>query len=462
MKHTPGTMRGRIGRRSIALIATAAAAALAFTGCSASNTSGSSNADLKGQTISYWLWDTNQQPAYQQCAADFTKKTGINVKISQYGWADYWTKLTTGFASGTAPDTFADHLNYFLQFEGQGQLLDITKQVKSANIDLAQYQPGLADLWVKDGKRYGLPKDFDTVGVFYNEDMIKAAGYTDAQMKTLEWNTNDGGSYEKLLAKLTIDKNGVHGDQPGFDKNNVAVYGLGLSSAAVDAVGQQGWAPYALSNDWNYGNKTPGTTKFNYGDSKFTGALTWWRSLIQKGYMEPLPQALSETDPSTGYLGGKYAMVTDGDWMNTTYLGQDKVPTKVAPTPVGPSGKRASVFNGLSDGIWSGTKHADAAFQWVKYLGSSDCQDVVASKAVVFPAIKTATAKAVEQFKAKGWDVSGFTVQVDDKTTKLLPIADHWSDVQSIMTAALQSYLSGKGTVDDIVKAGDQVNALYK
>ena len=44
------------------------------------------------------------------------------------------------------------------------------------NVD--QYQPGLADLWVgQDGKRYGLPKDFDTVALFYNKKMVDDGGY---------------------------------------------------------------------------------------------------------------------------------------------------------------------------------------------------------------------------------------------------------------------------------------------
>lgn len=455
MTHTPSRPR----RRWPAALAIVAAAIVALAGCSSNSNNGG---DSKGQTITYWLWDTNQQPAYQQCASDFQAKTGITVKISQYAWADYWTKLTTGFASGTAPDTFADHLSYYPQFVSQGQLLDITSRVTADNIDLTQYQDGLADLWVKDGKRYGLPKDFDTVGYFYNDGMLAKAGLTEADMTTLTWNTSDGGSFEKAVAALTVDKNGVHGNQPGFDKNNVAVYGLAMSVNGLDAAGQTAWSVYALSNGWYYGDKTPWTTSWNYGDPAFMGALSFYKSLIDKGYMESVSQSLSESDPSTGYLAGKFAIVTDGDWMNTTYLGQTAVPTKVAPTAIGPSGKRASLFNGLSDGVWSGSKHQEAAYQWIKYTGSTACQDVVAGKAVVFPAIKSSTDKAIAQFKAKGWDISGFTTQVSDGTTKLLPIADHWSDIQAQIQPLVQGYLQGKASQADFTAANKKVNDQFK
>ena len=55
--------------------------------------------------VKYMLWDSNQLPAYQQCAADFQKANpGTTIKITQAGWDDYWTAISTGFVSvaGTA------------------------------------------------------------------------------------------------------------------------------------------------------------------------------------------------------------------------------------------------------------------------------------------------------------------------------------------------------------------------
>ena len=445
--------------RAVAIVAAAVAIPIVLTGCGGSGDGSASGSD----GITYWLWDSNQQPAYQQCADAFTADTGIPVKIEQYGWADYWQGLTTGFASGTAPDVFADHLSYFPQFASQGQLLDLSDRIEKDGIDLSIYQDGLADLWVgQDGKRYGLPKDFDTVGLFYNEKMAADAGFTPEQLATLSWNPTDGGTYEQLIAALTVDQNGVHGNQPGFDKSKVAVYGLALSGNGLNASGQQTWAPYALSNDWYFGDKTPWTTKWNFGDEKFTESLTWYKHLIDAGYMPSVDIALSEQDPLNGYLAGRYATVTDGSWMNSSYLGQSSVATKVAPTPIGPSGERASLFNGLSDGIWAGTKNPDAAWKWVSYLASTACQDVIAQSAVVFPAIKTSTTKAEKAFADKGWDVTGFTVQVEDKTTALLPIADHWSEINDTMTAAVESFLKGTGDAASLAKANDAVNALFR
>ena len=155
--------------------------------------------------VNYWLWDASQLPAYQACADAFhTANPNVKVKISQYAWDDYWSKLTNGFVAGDAPDVFTDHLSKYGEFVAQDQLVPLDATLAKDGFNTDQYQPGLADLWVgQDGKRYGLPKDFDTVAVFYNKKLTEAAGYSDADLQNLSWNPTDGGTYEKLIAHLT-------------------------------------------------------------------------------------------------------------------------------------------------------------------------------------------------------------------------------------------------------------------
>ena len=104
----------------------------------------------------------------------------------------------------------------------QGQLVALDETLKADGVKTDIYQKGLADLWVgQDGKRYGLPKDFDTVAIFYNKKLIKDAGVADADLAKLTWNPTDGGSYEKLIAHLTVAANGKRGETNGFQKTQV-------------------------------------------------------------------------------------------------------------------------------------------------------------------------------------------------------------------------------------------------
>lgn len=291
--------------------------------------------------------------------------------------------------------------------------------------------------------------------------MTDEAGITAEQMAVLDWNPTDGGTYEEVIAKLTVDANGVRGDEPGFDKTKVEVYGLGLNGSG-GAFGQTEWAHYAMANGFQYANQNPWGTEFHFGDPAFTDTMEWWRGLIEKGYMPSLEIASSGVSLMEAYGAGKYAMVTEGSWNTNAYMTLTGIATKVAPTPVGPTGERASLFNGLADSIWSGSKNQDNAWQWVKFLGSAECQDIVAAGAVVFPAVKSSLDIAFDAFAEKGYDVSAFTVHVEDGTTHLAPIADHYAQMSSLMTAAGEQFLLFQRQSDVYVEANEQVNALFK
>jgi multiple sugar transport system substrate-binding protein len=436
---------------------------LAVAACGGGDGGGSTSADGKA-TISYWLWDSNQQPAYQQCADDFQKANpNITVQITQLGWDDYWTKLTTGFVSGTAPDVFTNHLAKYPEFVSKRTILPLDDYVTKDKVDTGIYAPGLADLWVgPDGKRYGLPKDWDTIAVFYNKKLTEDAKISEDELKGLTWNPQDGGSYEKVIAKLTVDKNGKRGDEPGFDKKNVKTYGMWLENSG-NGVGQTQWSMYAVSNGWQFTDKNPWGSHYNYDDPKFQETIAWWKSLIDKGYMPPL-KATEGVSWNDMLSAGKAAMATNGSWMIGSVFGakSDTFEPAVAPLPAGPIGKRMSMFNGLADSIYAGSKNPDAAWQWVKYLASEACQNVVGEHAVVFPAIPSAVETAEKNFAAKGVDVEAFTVNVKEQTTFLFPITDHAAEIESIMKPAMDAIIGGTAAVDSLTKANEKVNALFK
>ena len=127
--------------------------------------------------VKYMLWDSNQLPAYQQCAAEFAKNNpGTTIKITQAGWNDYWTAISTGFISGTAPDVFTNHLAKYPQFAKNNQLVDLTPYIQKDKLDTKIYANGLVDVWGRDGKQYGLPKDWDTIGFIVNMAHAKKQG----------------------------------------------------------------------------------------------------------------------------------------------------------------------------------------------------------------------------------------------------------------------------------------------
>lgn len=447
----------RASRPRRAAIAAAAAAALLLSGCAA----GGAREDP--HTVSYWLWDANQLPAYEKCAAGFEKEhPGTTIKITQLGWNDYWTKLTAGFIAGTQPDVFTDHVSKFAQFVDLGVLqpLDELEATKGIRDDV--YQPGLASSWYgPDGHRYGAPKDWDTIALFYNRKVTDAAGVSAAQLNDLAWNPEDGGSFERMLAHLTVDVNGVRGDEPGFDKHHVATYGLATNDAG-GFDGQTQWSSFTGSTGWKYTDKSPWGTHYDYDDKRFQDTISWYFGLAEKGYLAPFTAFSASNGPEVQLGSGKAALSMNGSWMISTYAQLKGVDLGIALTPTGPTGKRASMLNGLADSITKNAANKKGAAKWVAYLASPACQDVVGRQGIVFPAAKTGTEQAIAAYNARGIDVTAFTKQVADKTTFSFPITNYAADVAALMIPAMQNVYANGAPASTLTTTNDQINLLFQ
>ncbi len=413
--------------------------------------------------LKYALWDANQRPAYQQCASDFEKKNpGIKIKISQSGWNDYWTAITTGFVSGTAPDVFTNHLARYPEFAKNNQLVDLTPFIKRDNVATDIYTGDLFSMWGREGKQYGLPKDWDTINMIVNLDMAKKAGVSEADLASMTWNPKDGGSFGQIIAKLTQDEAGNNALNAKFDKARVKTYGYQIPGDG-GMMGQTEWSHFAVSNGFKF-QDNPWNAKYYYDDPKLAETMTWLTEQINKGISASL------ADVGTGRMGaadgmfvaGKAAIVPQGSWMITYFAANAKFPYAWVSLPKGPTGNRATMLNGLADSIWVGSKNKEEAWKWVKYLGSADCQGVVANFGVVFPAIKGLAEKAIEVQKGKGVNTASFLDMAKSKTF-LAPIAENGSQVNQVMQTAMQTILMGKAEAAATLKdAGAQANILVK
>lgn len=432
------------------------ASALAFSGGLA-GCNRASNAQGEDVTLKYWLWDSAQMPAYQSCIDDFEElNPNIDVELEQYGWDDYWTQITAGMVAEAAPDVFIDHTQQFGKFMGYGQLLDLTPYIERDGLDLEQYQPGLTQMWeAPDGEMYGLPKDWDAEGVFYNIDLVAQAGYTTEDLWNLTWNPDDGGTFEQFIAHLTIDKNGVRGDEEGFDKTQVETYGFAFTGGA-GGYGQTQWSPFLLTTGWTYADKNPWGTVWNYDDDRFKQTLEWYYSLIEKGYMPTQAQISSGVGALDSFVAGAYATLIEGSW-NTNTIASGAASVQVMPNPIGVNGQRASVVNSVGDSIYKGTPHPEEAWQFVKYMASAQCQNKVAEYAVVFPSITESSQLAIEAFIEKGYDATAFSTHIEQGTGVTSPITDRWAQLASIMTPVMDQIMTD-GDVSILDDANRRVN----
>lgn len=388
-------------------------AALTLTACGAGEKDTGSSAGGT-VTLRYAMWDEVQKPPIEQSLREFEKANPtIKVQVELNNWNDYWSKLQTQLAGRSAPDVFWNHVAYFPKFSKQGVLTDLAPLITRDKLDTSAFDPKLAEGWKVDDQVYGLPKDWDTIGLFYSTKALKDAGMTPADLGGLEWNPADGGTFVKALQKLTVDESGKRAGEPGFDPKKIKQYGLAMQAPT----GQQDWWNFALQNGCKLQDKPWG--QWTIDQPSCVQAIQFVQDLRLK-YHVAVPAAVTNppNGPSLDQVAGRGEAATamDGSWMLRAF--DTALPSGgfgVADLPGGPIGK-GSVYNGLTEALYAGTKHPEEAWKLVKWLASEPHQKAVAQAGAVWPGIPALNEVFAEAWKAKGVDVTGFKKAAEGTT----------------------------------------------
>lgn len=391
--------------------------------------------------VRHWLWDANQRPLYQRCAADFeAAHPHIRIRIQQMGWDDYWMALSTGFVSGTAPDVITNHVSRYPEFVTNGVLLDLAPLVARDRVPLDVYEHGLAELWRHEGRQYALPVDWDTVALVVNLDHARAAGIDAAELRQLNWNPRDGGSFDRVLQRLTVDVQGRRGHETGFDARRVARYGF-QNPGHGGMMGQTQWSPFAVSAGWRF-QARPWDGALRYDDPVLADTLRWFASLPRRG-LSAAPEYTAGLGADAMFISGRVAMIPAGSWMIGHFARAARFSHAWVPLPVGPSGRRATMRNGLGVSIWSGSRNAEEAWAWVRHVGSMQCQQRVAEAGVVYPAIKGLAEVALRAQARMGIDARVFLEAGPDEIYPP-PVALRAAEVNDMAGVAMERILSGR------------------
>lgn len=380
-------------------------------------------------TITYALWEPSQLPAHQEIAAAFEKENpGVKVDIQVIPWANYWDKLQTAVAGGSAFDVFWINKPNFPVYASKGVLADLTDLVKQDKIDMGNYPDSLVKMYTYDEHIYGLPKDFDTIALYYNKTLFDKAGVKYPDDK---WTWDD---LKDAAKKLTTK------DQWGF-----------LSTTAD----QIGYWNFIFANGGQVLNEDG--TKALLGEQASCDAIKYLYSFVEEK-LSPDGATQLATDPWTQlFPGGKGAMVLGGSWIARTYAEADKN-IDVAPIPMSPAtGKRASIIHGLANVMWSKTQHPKEAFALLKFLGSDKAAEILAATGTVIPAYKGYTDKWVKAIPSM--HLQTFIDALDYAVP--YPSASKGMEWNFQVAAVLTDVWSGNAKIDDACTlAADKANEI--
>jgi multiple sugar transport system substrate-binding protein len=375
--------------------------------------------------ITVAIWDTNQQAGLQQIMDDWTAQSGIKAEIQVISWNEYWTLLEAGASGGSLPDVFWMHSNQAQKYMENGLLLDLTDKIAASDkVDMKNFYPDIVNLYTSNSKIYAMPKDIDTIGLWYNKKMFDDAGiaYPD---DTWTWET----LYE-TAKKLTKSDGSQFGYAANTSNNQDSYYN------AIYAYGG-----YILNDD---------KTKSGYDDPKTIKAMKVYEKMLREG-ISPDLQTLSENGTEVLFESGKVAMITQGSWMVPAFRDNEYTSTNcdVAVLPTGPDGTRVSIYNGLGWAAAANGKNTDAAWSLIEYLGTKEAQLKQAELGVTMSAYQGTS----EAWK-NGVKIFHLQSYLDMLNAKLIfrPYSRNTTLWEDMATEELKAAWTGDATMEDTCK----------
>jgi multiple sugar transport system substrate-binding protein len=214
-----------------------------------------------------------------------------------------------------------------------------------------------------NGKVYGIPKDFNTLGLVYNKDLFKAAGVAEP---TNDWTWTDLSAAAK---KLTTG--GV----------------VGLSLPADPAR----FMPFL----WQAGGDLN-----NINNAAGQAAVDFYTGFEAKDGLSKLPSELGMGWAGEAFEKGKAAMVFEGGWLPADLNNNFKtVNYGVVQMPKGTAAKSNLIFT-VSYSISAKTKNPSAAWALLNYLTGSDNQTKVLKAGFALPT-RQALASSITNVNSK-------------------------------------------------------------
>ncbi|MBV8179803.1 MAG: extracellular solute-binding protein, partial [Mycobacterium sp.] len=180
------------------------------------------------------LWDQQVAKAYRQSFAAFTRAhPDIEVQTHVVSYSTYFNTLRTDVAGGSADDIFWISNAYLDGYADSGRLMDIGKTFGEGVA--SGWEPSVVQQFTRNGGLWAVPQLTDGgIALYYNADLLAAAGVNPADLATLRWSPDGRDTLRPLLARLTVDADGRTAATPGFDAERIRKWAY---NAANDAQG---------------------------------------------------------------------------------------------------------------------------------------------------------------------------------------------------------------------------------
>jgi multiple sugar transport system substrate-binding protein len=251
-------------------------------------------------TLEFWGGWTGPDGAIMQELVDQynAENPGVQVNLSIQQWSPLFDQFIAAGSAQQAPDIMSMHPQEIAQFVELGLIEPVEELASTSEVFTEEaYVPKAWELQHYNDTMYGLPFDLGVHGLYYNVDLFEEAG--------IEAPPSNREEMLEAIRLLTVDANGNHPGDEGFDPENIVQYAINMHTNH-HAFYQ--W--YALYKQLGGELLSEDGTQCVIDTDKAVEAWQWLQDLVYVHYAAPQGQ----TDYARDFLTGRTAMFIDGPW----------------------------------------------------------------------------------------------------------------------------------------------------
>ena len=283
-------------------------------------------ASAQAVTIELNGWQSSkvEDDLLQRVVNDF-QKSHKNIKVKFNAFNNYQATMLAKFSARKPPDVFYVAAEDFADWVRQGVLEPLTKYATKSKFSSKPFYAGLLNSFKYKGKVYGYPKDWSSLGMELNTQLMGS------QPTPTTW-----AQLRSVASKLNVP-NGK---------------------------------PICLQADWArmmaWVYQAGGTGNFrNANSAPFRTAANYYVGLIKDG-LAATPDKLGSGWCGEAFAKERAAIVFEGNWMFPFLKDFPDVKFKTAPLPKGKT--RGNLAFTVAYAMARDSKHKTAAWELIKYL----------------------------------------------------------------------------------------------
>jgi multiple sugar transport system substrate-binding protein len=317
-------------------------------------------------TLSGWQSNPAERELIERVLREFEAKyPEVKVKFEVIN-ERYMDVIKTRLIGDAAPDVF-----YLDSYEApllmSHEVLEPLDSYITDEFDLADFQSSLLNAFKYKGKIYGLPKDFSTLALFYNQSFFKEVNLSEPPKN---WQ-----QLREYAQKLTSDyKSDGRKERYGLGITvELARHYFLIKAYGGQLLDRQGYAKFATK--------------------KSLKGLQYLIEMYQKDRTIAQPSDVGASSDSEMFGQGKAAMVIEGPW-SIPYLKETFSKIEFATTEVPTMNREKGTMAFTAAYVMNQkSKHKEAAWKLIAYLSGKEGMKAWAKGGAVLPSRKSVLAE---------------------------------------------------------------------